>query len=247
VERRHVAKHVEDIFDQEMSGESIQKMYEEEREEGDEGWIDRFDNSRIYDEEREEYKCDEPSGSKDKWEEKGLKLEGYSLCSIEAQTIGRKYMEVLKDEEKSESTMSDLDDMWYIQDFEDEDWDDNEDLKEEINANEVDGLHITHDEMEGVQKGNKETPSLVEIDSHSTPPDEKRPRYVLKYQDIISINVDKLKYSCSTNSLNNSLNSMPCSNNDHVGRLDFLENEKRKHLCLIQLISHLKNLCLMMS
>jgi hypothetical protein len=51
-ERRHVAKLVEDIFDKEMSGESIQKIFEEEREEGDEGWIDRFDNSRIYDEER---------------------------------------------------------------------------------------------------------------------------------------------------------------------------------------------------
>jgi hypothetical protein len=103
-ERRHVAKQVEHIFDQEMSGESIQKMFEEEREEGDEGWIDRFDNSRIYDEEREEYNRDEPSDSKDKWEEKGLKLEGYRLCSIEAHTIARQDMEVLKDEEKSEST-----------------------------------------------------------------------------------------------------------------------------------------------
>jgi hypothetical protein len=53
-------------------------------------------------------------------------------------------MELLKDEEKSESTMSDLDDMWYtgdkesnIQDFKDEDWDDNEDFKEETNANVV--------------------------------------------------------------------------------------------------------------
>jgi hypothetical protein len=35
-----------------MSGESIQKKFEEEREEEDEGWIDRFDNSRIYDKER---------------------------------------------------------------------------------------------------------------------------------------------------------------------------------------------------
>jgi hypothetical protein len=26
--------------------------------------------------------------------------------------------------------------------------------------------------------------------------------------------------------MNDSLNSMPCSNNDHVDRLDFLENEK---------------------
>jgi hypothetical protein len=85
-------------------------------------------------------------------------------------------MEVLKDEEKSESTMRDLDDMWYmgdkesnIQDFEDEDWDDNEDFKEETNANEVHGLHVPHDEMKGVQKGNKD--------------------------------------SCSTNSMNDSLNS----------------------------------------
>jgi hypothetical protein len=28
--------------------------------------------------------------------------------------------------------------------------------------------------------------------------------------------------------MNNSLNSMPCSNNDHVDRLDFLENEKEE-------------------
>jgi hypothetical protein len=49
-EYRHVAKRVEDIFDQEMSGESIQKIFEEEGEEEDEGWIDRFDNSKIYDE-----------------------------------------------------------------------------------------------------------------------------------------------------------------------------------------------------
>jgi hypothetical protein len=106
-------------------------------------------------------------------------------------------MEVLKDEEKAESTMRDLDDMWYtgdkesnIQDFEDEDWDDNEDFKKEMNANIIDGLHIPHDEMEGVQNGNKETPSLVEIDSPSTPLDEPnitlvekalRTRYVLKY------------------------------------------------------------------
>jgi hypothetical protein len=91
--------------------------------------------------------------------------------------------------------------------------------------------------MEGVQKGNKETPSLVEIDSPSTPLDEPnitvvekalRPRYALKSQDIIGIYVDKFKYSCSTNSMNDSLNFMPCSNNDHVDRLDFLENEKEE-------------------
>jgi hypothetical protein len=107
--------------------------------------------------------------------------------------------------------MGDLDDMWYtrdkesnIQGFEDEDFIDNEDFKEEMNVNIIDGLHIPHDEMEWVQKGNKETPSLVEIDSPSTPLDEPnitlvekalRPRYVLKSQDIIGIDVDKFKYS----------------------------------------------------
>jgi hypothetical protein len=198
VEHRHVAKLVEDIFDQEMSGESIQKIFEEEREEDDEGWIDQFDNSKICNKEREEYNRDEPSDSKDKCEEIGLKLEdeweevdieqvlqegpspqGDSLCAIAAYTLANQDMEVLKDEEKSESMMSDLDDMWYtgdkesnIQDIEDEDWDDNEDFKEETNANVVDGLHVPHDEMEGMQKGNKETPLLVEIDSPSTPLDE---------------------------------------------------------------------------
>jgi hypothetical protein len=67
-EHQHVATQVEDIFDQEMRGESIQNMFEVEREEDDEAWIDRFDNSKmIYDEEREEFNCDEPSDSKDKW------------------------------------------------------------------------------------------------------------------------------------------------------------------------------------
>jgi hypothetical protein len=101
----------------------------------------------------------------DKWEEIGLKREderegvdieqilqegpspqGDSLCAIEAYTLANQDVEVLKDEEKSESTMSDLDDMWYtgdkesnIQDFEDEDWDDNEDFKEETNAYVVEG------------------------------------------------------------------------------------------------------------
>jgi hypothetical protein len=28
--------------------------------------------------------------------------------------------------------------------------------------------------------------------------------------------------------MNDSLDSMPCSNNDHVDRLDFLENEKEE-------------------
>jgi hypothetical protein len=46
-ECRHVVKQVEDILDQEMSGESIQNMFEEEREQDDEGWIDQFDNSKI--------------------------------------------------------------------------------------------------------------------------------------------------------------------------------------------------------
>jgi hypothetical protein len=40
VECRHVAKLVENLFDQEMSEESIQKIFEKEREENDEGWID---------------------------------------------------------------------------------------------------------------------------------------------------------------------------------------------------------------
>jgi hypothetical protein len=153
-------------------------------------------------------------------------------------------LEALKDEGKSESTMRDLDDMWYtgdkesnIQYFEDEDLVDNEDFKEEINAYIIDGLHVPHDDMEGVQKCNKETPSLVEIDSPLTPLDEPnitlvekalRPRYALKSQDIIATDVEKFKYSCSTNSMNDSLNSMPCSNNDHVDRLDFFENEKEE-------------------
>jgi hypothetical protein len=175
-----------------MSGESIQKIFEEEREDDDEGWIDQFDNSKICNEGREEYNRDEPSDSKDKWEKIGLKLEdewegvdiehvlqegpspqGYSLCAIEAYTLAKQDMEVLKDEEKSESTKSDLDDMWYtgdkesnIQDFKDEDLVDNEDFKEDACI--IDGLHVPHDKMEGVQKGNKETPLLVEIDSPST-------------------------------------------------------------------------------
>jgi hypothetical protein len=53
-----------------------------------------------------------------------------------------------------------------------------------------------------VRNGNKETPSIVEIDSPSTPLDEPnitlvekalRPRYVLNSQDIIGIDVDKFK------------------------------------------------------
>jgi hypothetical protein len=53
-----------------------------------------------------------------------------------------------------------------------------------------------------------------------------RQRYTLKSQDIIGINDDMFKYSCWTDTINNSLNSMPCSNNDHVDRLDCFENEK---------------------
>jgi hypothetical protein len=51
---------------------------------------------------------------------------------------------------------------------------------------------------------------------------------VLKSQDVIGIDDDKFKYSCSTNRINDSLNSMPCDNNDHVDRPDFLENEKEE-------------------
>jgi hypothetical protein len=136
-------------------------------------------------------------------EEIGLKLEddieqvlqegpspqGDSLCAIEAYTLANQDMEALKDEEKSESTMSDLDNIWYtgdkernIQDFEDEYLVDNEDFKEEMNAYIIDGLHVPHDEMEGMQKGNKETPLLVEIGSPLTPLDE--PNITLVEKDL---------------------------------------------------------------
>jgi hypothetical protein len=153
-------------------------------------------------------------------------------------------MEVLKDEGKSESTMSDLDNMWYMgvkesnrQDFEDEDLVDKEDFKEEMNAYIVEGLHVPHDELKKLQDGDEEATALVEIDLTSTPLDESNitlvkeaPRqwYTLKYQDIICINVDMFKYSCWTNIMNNNLNSMPCSNNDYIDSLDFLENEKEE-------------------
>jgi hypothetical protein len=136
---------------------------------------------KYYDEEREGYNRDEPSESKDKWEEIGLKLEdewegvdieqvlqespspqGDSLCAIEAYTLANRDMEALEDEEKSESTKSDLDNMWYakdkessIQGFEDEDLIDNEEFKEETNANVVDRLHVPHDKMEGCKKVTK--------------------------------------------------------------------------------------------
>jgi hypothetical protein len=243
-ERRHVGKLVEDIFDQDMSGESIQNMFEEEREEDDEGWIDQFDNSKIYDEEREKYNRDEPSDSRDKWEKVGLNLEGYSLCAIEAHTLAKKDTEVLKDEEKSESTMTDLDDMWHtgdkesnIQDFEDEDLVYKEDFKEEMNAFIVEGLHVPHDELKKLQDGDEETTPLVEIDLISTLQNEPKitlvegapkQRYTQKPRDIIGINDDMFKYSCWTNSMNNSLDYTPYSNNDHVDKLDFLDNEKEE-------------------
>jgi hypothetical protein len=73
--------------------------------------------------------------------QEGPSPQGDSLCAIEAYTLAIQDMEALKDEEKSESTMSDLDYMWYtrdkesnIQDFEDKDLVDKEDFKEEMNA-----------------------------------------------------------------------------------------------------------------
>jgi hypothetical protein len=106
-----------------------------------------------------------------------------------------------------------------------------------MNAYIVEGLHVPHDELKNLQDGDEESTTLVEIDLTSTPLDEPnmtlvkeppRQRYTLKSQDIIGIDVDKFKYSCSTNSMNDSLNSIPCSDNDHVDRLDFLENEKEE-------------------
>jgi hypothetical protein len=101
----------------------------------------------------------------------------------------------------------------------------------------VEGLLVPHDEFKKLQDGDEEATTLVEIDLTSTPLDEPnialvkeapRQRYTLKYQDIIGINDDMFKYKCWTNSMNNNLNYMPCSNSDHVDRLDFLENEKEK-------------------
>jgi hypothetical protein len=166
------------------------------------------------------------------------------LCAIEAYTLAKQDMEVLKDEGKSESTMSDLDDMWYmgdkessIQVFEDKYLVDKEDFKEEMNACIVEGLHVPHDELKKLQDSDEETTPLVEIDLISTLQDEPkitlvkgapRQRYTLKPRDIIGINDDMFKYSFWTNSTNNSLDSMPRSNNNHVDRLDFLENEKEE-------------------
>jgi hypothetical protein len=134
--------------------------------------------------------------------------------------------------------------IWYtgdkesnIQDFEDEDLVDKKDFKEEMNAYIVEGLHVPHDELNKLQDGDEETTPLFEVDLISTLQDEPkitlvegapRQRYTLKSQDIIGINDDMFKYSCWANSMNNSLNSMSCSNNDHVDRLDFLENEKEE-------------------
>jgi hypothetical protein len=114
---------------------------------------------------------------------------------------------------------------------------DKEDFKEEMNVYIVEGLHVPYDELKKLQAGDEEATTLVEIDLTSTPLDEPnitlvkealRQRYTLKSQDIIGIDDDKFKYSCSTNSVNDSLNSTPCSNNDHVDRLDFLGNEKEE-------------------
>jgi hypothetical protein len=67
-------------------------------------------------------------------------------------------MESLKNEEKSESIMSDLDYLWCtgdkesnIQDFEDEDLVDKAVFEEEMNAYIVEGLHVPHDELKKLQ------------------------------------------------------------------------------------------------
>jgi hypothetical protein len=103
------------------------------------------------------------------------------LCAIEAYTLANQDTEALKDEEKSESMMSDLDDMWYtgdkesnIQDFEDKDLVDKEDFKEEMNAYIVEGLHVPHDELKILQDGDEETTPLVEIDLTSMLQDEPK-------------------------------------------------------------------------
>jgi hypothetical protein len=48
--------------------------------------------------------------------QEGPSPQGDSLCAIEAYTLANQDMEALKDEEKSESTISNLDDMWYMED-----------------------------------------------------------------------------------------------------------------------------------
>jgi hypothetical protein len=111
---------------------------------------------------------------------------------------------------------------------------DKEEFKEKMNAYIVEGLCVPHDELNKMQDSDEEATPLVEIDLLSMPKNEQkitlikeapRKRYTLKSQDIIGINDDIVKYSCWTNSMNDSLNSMPCSNNDHVDRLDLLEND----------------------
>jgi hypothetical protein len=106
-----------------------------------------------------------------------------------------------------------------------------------MNAYIVEGLHVPHDDLKKLQDCDEEPTTLVEIDLTSTSLDEPnislfkeapRQRYTLKSQDIIGINDEMFKYSCWINSMNNNLNFMPCSNNDHVDRLDFLENEKEE-------------------
>jgi hypothetical protein len=90
-------------------------------------------------------------------------------------------MESLKNEEKSESIMSDLDYLWCtgdkesnIQDFEDEDLVDKAVFEEEMNAYIVEGLHVPHDELKKLQYGDEETTPLVEIDLISTLQDEPK-------------------------------------------------------------------------
>jgi hypothetical protein len=91
--------------------------------------------------------------------------------------------------------------------------------------------------LKKLQDGDEETTPIVEIVLISMLQDEPkitlvegapRHRYTLKPQDIIGIIDDMFKYLCWANSMNNSLDSMPCSNNDHVDRLGFLENEKEE-------------------
>jgi hypothetical protein len=110
--------------------------------------------------------------------------------------------------------------------------------------------------LKKLQDGDEEVTTLDEIDLTSTPLDEPnitlvkeapRLRYTLKSQDVIGIYDDKFKYSCSTNRINDSLNSMPCDNNDHVDRLDFLENEKEETFMFEPINLILKNLFLMVS
>jgi hypothetical protein len=56
-----------------MSGESIQKIFEGEREEDDEGWIDRFNNLKIYDEGEGEHNHDEQKVPSSQHHAHGLK------------------------------------------------------------------------------------------------------------------------------------------------------------------------------